>query len=142
MSFAILARSTPLTYFLVESLGGVVTLGSTWLSVKWFGLPGLGIGFLVTYVIYYCVVAIVIRREVALRWTTANQWMMAVGVTAALVIRILPATRFANARTAVALGFALAAGISSLIVLWREFLGSAEQPLVPGRNAEQPASSV
>lgn len=142
MSFAILARSTPLTYFLVESLGGVVTLGGTWLSVKWFGLPGLGIGFLVTYVIYYCVVAVVIRHEVPLRWTTANKWMMTAGVTAALVIRILPATRFASARTAVALGFALAAGIPSLIVLWREFLGSAEKPPLPRQSAEQPASSL
>jgi PST family polysaccharide transporter len=142
MSFAILARSTPLTYFLVESFGGVVTLGSTWLSVKWFGLPGLGIGFLVTYVIYYCVVAVVIRREVGLRWTNANKWMMAAGVTAALVIRILPATRFASARTAVALGLALAAGIPSLIVLWREFLNTSDKPLMAGRNAEQQAASL
>ena len=142
MSFAILARATPSTYFLVECIGGLSTLGTTWLSVKWFGLPGLGIGFLATYAVYYCVVSVVIRREVAFRWTSANKWMMSAGVTAALVIRILPATRFANARTVVALGLALAAGIPSLIVLWREFLTTTENEGLPATSAEQPAPSL
>ena len=142
MSFAILARATPSTYFLVESIGGVSTLGTTWLAVRWFGIPGLGIGFLATYVVYYCVVSIVIRREVTFRWTSANKWMMLAGVMAALAIRILPATRFAGARTFVALGLALAAGIPSLIVLWREFLRTGDQDGITGTNAEQPATSL
>ncbi len=142
MSFAILARATPSTYFLVECLGGVTTLGTTWLSVRWFGLPGLGISFLATYVVYYCIVSFVIRREVAFRWTAANKWMMFAGVAAAMVIRILPATRFASARTVVALGLALAAGIPSMFVLWKEFMATKEPEPLHSRTIEQPAVSL
>lgn len=126
MSFAILARSTSSVFFLIELTGGIVTLLSTWISVRLFGLTGLGISFLVTYVVYYFVVWAVIRREIPLVWSRSNQRMLIAGIAAAIVVRILPSTRFAALRTPVALALALAAGIPSLIIVWREFKGKKD----------------
>lgn len=125
MSYAILARCGSSIYFLTESIGGVATLVTTWLAVRWLGLSGLGIAFLATYIIYYLAVSVVIRREIPLVWTASNKKMMLAAVAAALVVRILPSTRFAHLRTPVGLALAFAAGIPSLFVIWREFVGSS-----------------
>jgi PST family polysaccharide transporter len=122
MSFAILARCTSAVYFLVESIGGLVTLAATWAAVKWFGLPGLGISFVVTYVIYYAVVWVVIRREVPLVWERRNKLMLLGGIAATMIVRLLPSTRLADWRTPIALLLAASAAIPSLFIVYREFL--------------------
>ncbi len=122
MSFAVLARCNSFTYFFTEVIGGAVTLSSTWIAVKLYGLQGLGISFLVTYVVYYAVVWLVLRRQVPLTWTTSNKQMMILSVMAALLIRILPATRFAAYRTPIALVLAIVAGVPSLLMIRREFM--------------------
>jgi len=124
MSFAILARCRTLTYFLVECVGGIATLGSTWVFVRWLGLPGLGISFLATYIVYYFVVWFVIKREVPLRWTMTNRVLMLAGVAAAIIVRILPSTSLAPYRSAFAMALAVAAGIFSMRALWGEYKGS------------------
>ncbi len=121
MSFVILARCPTSVYFLTESIGGAATMLTTWAAVKWFGLQGLGIGFLASYVLYYLVVSVITRRQVPLVWTVANKRMITGAIIAALVIRVLPYTRFAAFRTPIALTLALAAGIPSLIIVVREF---------------------
>ena len=144
MSFAILARCGSLTYFVTELVGGVVTLVSTWLAVRWYGLPGLGISFLVTYIVYYLVVWVVIRRQIPLVWTAANKRMILAAIAAAMVVRILPATKFASFRTPVSLLLAVAAGIPSLWMVWREFTGS-KAPMLADENlkkGEQRAATV
>ncbi len=135
MSFAILARCSSSVYFLTESIGGAAMLATTWLGVRWFGMTGLGISFLAAYAVYYVVVWVVIRREIPLVWTRNNKLMMLGAVTAALIIRILPSTRFAAFRTPVALALAFAAGVPSLFVLWREFIGG--KTAIVGKIAEE-----
>jgi len=122
MSFAILARCGSTVYFLSELSGGIFHLLATWLCVRWFGLPGLGIGFLVAYIMYYLVVWAFIRREIPLIWTASNKKMILAATAAALIVRILPSTRFANFRTPVGLALALIASIPSLFLISREFL--------------------
>lgn len=130
MSFAILARFGSLTYFLTELIGGGVTLGTTWLAVRWYGLQGLGISFLITYMVYYFVVWAIVRRRVPLVWTSSNKRMMVMSVVAALIVRSMPATRFAGYRTPVALTLAVATGISSLLIIRRElFSRSGSSPV-------------
>jgi len=126
MSFAILARCRSSVYFLTEAIGGVAGLVTLWLAVRMFGLAGLGISFLLTYIIYYFAVWLIVRREVPLVWTDSNKKMMLAAVAAALLIRILPSTRFANFRTLVALLLALAAGARSLHAVWWELWGRKE----------------
>ena len=50
----------------MESIGGTATVVCTWLAVRWLGLPGLGVGFLGSYFVYYLAVWITIRREIPL----------------------------------------------------------------------------
>lgn len=124
MSFAILARCTSSVYFVVELLGGFVTLLTTWFGVKWFGLSGLGTSFLCTYVIYYVMVWIVIRREVPLVWSGANKKMLIAAVIAASIVRVLPYTSLAPYRTYIAIGLTLFAAVPSLWIVRREFKAS------------------
>ncbi len=124
MSFAILARCSSTTYFLTEFTGGAASILTTGLAVHWFGLNGLGIGFLAAYVIYYAIVWVVIRREIHLKWSRRNLQMTVGAVAAALVVRILPSTPFAAFRTPVALVLALAVGIPSLFIIIRELRGA------------------
>jgi O-antigen/teichoic acid export membrane protein len=145
MSFAILARANTLTYFFIECAGGVATLGTTWVFVRWFGLPGLGVSFLATYVIYYCVVWWTIRREIKLRWTMINCALMLSGVAAAVVVRILPSTSLAAYRNMVALGLSIVAGILSMKLLWREYKDShreKESPVPTPDTEPQPLQAV
>ncbi|MGD1154706.1 MAG: O-antigen translocase [Terriglobia bacterium] len=132
MSFALLARGGSLYYFVPECISGVALLVSTWLAVRWFGLSGLGISFLLTSMIYYLAEWVFIRRKVPLRWTAWNKKMMLGGVAAAFVVRVIPLTRFAHFRTPVALTLAMAFGIPSLYVIWREFMASKD--LEPGAH--------
>jgi len=126
MSFAILARSSTTVFFLIELAGGVITLASTWVSVRFLGLTGLGVSFLVTYILYYAIVWVVIRREVPLVWTKRNKQMLLGGIAAAFIVRLLPSTSLAYLRTPIALALAFAVGIPSAVVLWREFRGSGQ----------------
>lgn len=126
MSFAVLARCKPFIYFCTESLSGAVTLFTAWLGVRLFGLAGLGIAFVATYAIYYVVVRTVLRLEVPVREPAANVRLMLAALSAAFVIRILPATPFAKARTIVALGLAMSFALYSLRVLRREYLAGRE----------------
>jgi PST family polysaccharide transporter len=130
MGFAILARCGSSTYFLTESIGGLATIVTAWLGVRWFGLPGLGMSFLATYIIYYLAVWLVIRRQIPLVWTTSNKRMMLVAVGAALVVRSLPFSHFANFRTPVALALAIGFGLFSLSTLWRQYI-ARELHLIP-----------
>jgi PST family polysaccharide transporter len=120
MAFAILARCKSSTYFMTESIAGIASLATTWLAVRWFGLPGVGISFVATYIIYYCVVWLVIRREVGLVWTQNNKILMTVGVAMVFFIRLLPSTPLAGFRTVIALSLALIAGLWSLHSIWQE----------------------
>jgi PST family polysaccharide transporter len=118
MSFAILARCRSSVFFLSESIGGLANIVTLWLAVRWFGLPGLGISFLVSYFIYYAAVWVIIRREIHLVWTAGNKMMMLASLAAALLVRALPSTSLANFRSPTALLLALLAGAWSLHTVW------------------------
>lgn len=120
MSFVILARCASSVYFLTESVAGVSNLLFTCLAVRYFGLPGLGIGFLAAHLIYYVVVRTVISRDLNLVWTSTNKRMMLGAITCAILIRVLPSTPLAGLRTPVAFSLALLAGMWALHSIWHE----------------------
>jgi PST family polysaccharide transporter len=124
MSFVILARCRSSILLLTESTVGATTLVCTWLTVRLWGLPALGISFLASYVLYYLVVWILIRREIPFAWNSNNKRMMLAAVGAAFVVRIIPMTGFPELRTAAALCLSLAAGIYGLHGIWRELFRS------------------
>jgi enterobacterial common antigen flippase len=117
MSFVILARNKGSTFFLTELIGGVVTLLSTWFSIKIWGFSGLGIGFLIGYAVYYLVVWLIVRRDVPLIWSRSNILLMLGALVAAASIRLLPETGLSDLRTPIAVAIAGAAGLASLVLL-------------------------
>ncbi len=123
MSYVILARCGSTTYFCTELVAGLVTVSATWLGLQWLGLMGVGVGFFITYVIYYLVVWILLRREIEFRWTRENTSLLLVSVLAALIIRSMPAVGLAVLHLPVALLFAALAMLGSSCVIWRELGG-------------------
>lgn len=121
MSYAILTRCSSRVYLATELFGGAVGLTSLWFCVRWFGLPGLGISFLLSYVVYYAMVWVVVRRDVDLVWTTWNKRMMLAAIGAAIIIRTLPFTPFSGLRTPVALALATVASLYGLATIYKEF---------------------
>jgi O-antigen/teichoic acid export membrane protein len=123
MSFVILARSGSLVFFCIELVGGSCLLLFSWLGMRWFGLVGLGVGFLLCTVIYYLVCWVILRRDIGLRWRKENSVQFAVLLLAAATIRALPYVGLERFRTPVALLLAVAAGLGSLYVIWGEVGG-------------------
>jgi O-antigen/teichoic acid export membrane protein len=134
MAFVVLARSGSLAYFCIELVGGASLLAFSWFGMRWFGLEGLGIGFLLSAVIYYLVCWIILRRTMELRWTKENVLIFLTISAAAIVIRALPYVGLERARTAVALTLAGLVGLGSLYVIWGE-VGGLKGLLVRRRPA-------
>jgi PST family polysaccharide transporter len=124
MGFIMLARNQSLTFFFAELSFGLSTLIASWLGMRWFGLAGLGIGFLTAYVVLYLVNWIIVRREIGLVWTKENKRMMLIALFAAVVVRLLPFAGLPGLRTPIALSFALLAALSSLYIIWQEIGGA------------------
>jgi PST family polysaccharide transporter len=127
MSIVIITRCRPAVYLFTETLSGVTTLATAWLGVRWFGLTGLGIAFLVSNVLYYLVVWTILRGEVDLSWTRLNMRLMLATVCFAIVIRALPFTPVAYLRTPVGVTLAAAACLYSARALWWEIRGKVSQ---------------
>jgi PST family polysaccharide transporter len=123
MGFVVLVRSGSTTLFLVELVSGVNTLAGSWVGMHFFGLPGLGIGFLATYVVHYLVVWVIVRRDIGLVWTLSNVAMMLGATLIAVLIRSLPGVGLARVRMPLALALAVIVGLGSLCVIWREIGG-------------------
>jgi len=123
MSFVILARSGSLVFFFIEAVGGASMLLFSSFGMHWFGLPGIGMGFVLCTVIYYLLCWAILRRSISLRWTTTNKLMFIALLAAALVIRVLPYLGFERARTPVALILAASTGLVSLYLIQREVGG-------------------
>lgn len=128
MGFIFLVRNKTSIFFLAELSFGITILVTSWAGMRWFGTDGLGIAFLVSYIVLYLVNLILARREVRLTWTLENKLYLLGAILAALVIRMLPIIGLEAIRTPVALVLALAAGLGSLYVLWQEILRDRVAP--------------
>ena len=131
MGYVILARSNSWMYFRAELISGAAYMLTTWAGIRWFGLSGLGIGFMISCVIYYLVVWIHMRREINLVWTTQNRKMMLGTLLAIMLIQALPFMGQESFRTPVALSCALLACLGSLYALWRDARGVESAQALP-----------
>ncbi|HJR05808.1 MAG TPA: oligosaccharide flippase family protein [Pyrinomonadaceae bacterium] len=123
MSFVILARSGSRVFFITELFGGSCLLLTSWFGMRWFGLSGLGVGFILTCAFYLVLCWGLTRRSLGLRWTTENKLLFLTFALAATFIRALPYVGLDTFRTPVALALAGLLGLCSLYIIWRE-LGS------------------
>jgi hypothetical protein len=123
MGTAILARSGSLTIFGTELVVGAVNLTASWLGMQRWGVAGLGVGFLATYIAHYLVVWTIMRKDIGLVWTSENKRMFVGAVLAVAFVRLLPALGMEVLRMPIALSLAALAGMASLHIIWQEVGG-------------------
>lgn len=118
LAFTILAKGDGKTYLWTEVASAVINLALNILFYRWWGLTGLGIAFLVSYLLYTLIVAGVYFKAYRLTVSRASfynlLWTLAVaaGVMAAMEAK---QTVLAAVITIVSVGI----GIRQIIALWR-----------------------
>lgn len=118
LAFTILAKGDGKTYLWTEAASAIINLVLNIVFYRWWGLTGLGIAFLVSYLLYTLIVAVVYFKQYRLSVTRASLynllWTLAVaaGVMAAMEHGLLP---LAIAITVVS----VAVGARQVVMLWR-----------------------
>lgn len=123
LGYVVLTHSGSKIVFATEALSGTVMLTSAWASMRWFGLSGMGIAFLVTYAMHCLVIGLIVRKQIGFVLSRENTTMFLCAVTAAFTVRFLPDLGLAIFRTPLALTVAGGAGIYSLYTIWTELGG-------------------
>ena len=90
MAFVILARGDGKTYVITESVSAAVGLILNILFYRWWGITGLGLSFLVWYVVYTIIIALVYFRHyhLSLSMGSVANWMWALVVAMAVVVTV------------------------------------------------------
>ena len=90
MAFVILARGDGKTYVVTESVSAAVGLILNILFYRWWGITGLGLSFLVWYVVYTIIIAMVYFRHyhLSLSMGSVANWMWALVVAMAVVVTV------------------------------------------------------
>lgn len=118
LAFTILARGDGKTYLWTEVASAVINLALNILFYRWWGLTGLGIAFLVSYLLYTIIIAVVYFRVYRLTVTRACLynllWTLAV---AAGVMAAMEAGHTLIAAIVTAVSLAVAA--RQILALWR-----------------------
>lgn len=114
LAYVILASSSSRTFFLTELGSGGITLAASWLAVYWFGLPGLGIAYVISYACYFIMVWGVLRRNIGFVLTVENKLLVMAAMGAVGLGPVLSRFATVEVRTAVLLLIAMVAGVASL----------------------------
>jgi PST family polysaccharide transporter len=120
MSFAVLATSGSMPFFLMELVAGVIYLAASWLGMHLLGLQGLGMSWLALYAAYFGAAWLVVRRTVPLVWTSQNRRMMGGAMLMVLIVGVASIPRIEALRLACTLACALAASVVSWQALRNE----------------------
>ena len=140
MSYAIVACLSSSKYLLIELALGAVTLTASYFGMALYGVEGLGMAFLVSYMVYSVVVYIVANRNLGLTLDPRSLWYLGAAIAAGAFVRSLPALGLEGWRWAVSLALGLAFGGYTLRVFWRELGGWSRIRARLGRlgpNAEE-----
>jgi PST family polysaccharide transporter len=72
MGFILLARGEGKLFFWTELLSNLVSVGLTWIGIRFFALNGIGMAFFVSYVVYLILIYSVVHRLCGFRWSKVN----------------------------------------------------------------------
>lgn len=89
LAFVILVGAGSTWFFVTELLAGTVSL----FAYRWgfgLGLPGLGIAFLITYVVYWGIVATLVWRKFGFVLSASNLIWLSLALAAGLSLQALP----------------------------------------------------
>ena len=137
MAIVILACCSSITYLTIEAVSGALMLAGVWYGMQRFGLEGLGMSFLAIYIVYYIIVTLVLRRKIALRWSTANLRLFTCILCCLIGIRTLPFLGLERYRLYIALPIAGIFGWYSLNVFMKEYRGKQthDTAILQGNNS-------
>ena len=122
LSFAILARGRSRVYFAVELVGGIVLVVGSVAGMELFGLAGLGVAVLATYLIYYPIVWLAVRRDLPLRVTPAQRVLL-LTTASALAVQAMPALGLDAIQQPLAAALAVASVVGAGLAARRVFGG-------------------
>ena len=118
LAFTILAKGDGKTYLWTEVASAIINLLLNIVFYRWWGLTGLGVAFLVSYLLYTLIIAVVYFKNYRLQVTRACLynliWTLAVAATVMLCMET-GLTAIAAIVTAVSIAVAL----RQIIALWR-----------------------
>ena len=118
LAFTILAKGDGKTYLWTEVASAIINLVLNIVFYRWWGLTGLGVAFLVSYLLYTLIIAVVDFKNYHLQVTHACLynliWTLAVAATVMLCMET-GLTAIAAIVTAVSIAVAL----RQIIALWR-----------------------
>jgi O-antigen/teichoic acid export membrane protein len=92
----VLARAGSALFLLTELVAGLTSLFANLWAMRVFGLPGLGIGYVITYAVYWLIVAVVVHRRFGLGLSAGNHLRLWSGFAAALTISAMNNTELAS----------------------------------------------
>jgi PST family polysaccharide transporter len=98
LSFLILARGGGLAYFGVELFWGVAHLATAWLGLRWYGVVGVGVSWLVTSIAYLVVVYCVAWRRWRLSVSRNNVLLIATAVFITVAVSLSMSSSLEAAR--------------------------------------------
>lgn len=118
LAFTILAKGDGKTYLWTEAASAVINLVLNIVFYQWWGLTGLGIAFLVSYLIYTLIIAVVYFRVYHLSVTLASLYniLWTLAVAAAVMVAM------ENGQTLIAAlvtAASLIVAVRQVISLWR-----------------------
>lgn len=96
MAFVMMAKNAQKLFFATELFSNSLYIALVWLGVGKFGLNGVGMAFVMLYLVYAVVAYVIVRRLTGFRCSTENLWIasvyggLAVGVFVASKLLITP----------------------------------------------------
>jgi PST family polysaccharide transporter len=109
LAYVVLARCSGWAYFGTELVAGATALLSTLAAARLFGLPGLGVAYMLTYAVYLLTTYCVVRWKVGTVWSVRNLGPVVVGVAAAVALVALGTSRYAGLKLPIGTAAAVAA---------------------------------
>lgn len=116
MSFLILVRYRGLIFFLTELISGTLILCTSWFLVNQYGLSGIGLGYFLTYAVYFLVVLSIVHKDIQFRYLSFTNLLMFFSIIFSLCIRMISYTEISQFRNYIALFFIL---VISLLIIYR-----------------------
>ena len=118
LAFTILAKGDGKTYLWTEAASAVINLVLNIVFYQWWGLTGLGIAFLVSYLIYNLIIAVVYFRVYHLSVTLASLYniLWTLAVAAAVMVAMESGQTLIAALVTAA---SLIVAVRQVISLWR-----------------------
>jgi enterobacterial common antigen flippase len=80
MAFVLVAKGRAATHFVSEAIAWSAYVFFALLGLKWFGLPGLGLGFLAMYALFWFMVYLLVHRLTGFRWSSRNVRLNILGI--------------------------------------------------------------